>query len=191
MSVATGTRRTRALRRAWVAVVVVALAIVAVGLESLVPGPTLRWAPFAGVGTGEASSGPLSVVVHGATVADAVVVDGERRETTGAFVVLDVTIASSEELDLIDRDLVVDGRVYESSTKGPSLYQESHPAPGLPVRGDLVFEVDAALLAGGTSVELHLAPGFDAAGDLQPQVVVRTDVAGDAQDVVEIAVLSR
>jgi len=191
VSLAASPRRTRAGRRAWIAIVVLALAIAAVGLEALVPGPTLRWAPFAGVGTGEASSGPLSVVVHDATVADAIVVDGERRETAGAFVVLDVTIASSEEIDLIDRDLVVDGRVYESSTKGPSLYQESHPAPGLPVRGDLVFEVDAALLAGGASVELLLAPGFDASGDLQPQVVVRTDVASDVEDVVEIAVLAR
>ena len=122
-----------AARRAWAAVVVVALSALAIGVHALVPGATLRSSPFPGLGLQAASSGPLAVEVHGAELAAAIDVDGERRETTGAFVVLDVTIASTQDLDLLARDLVLDGRVYDASTKGPASWEESHPAPGIPV----------------------------------------------------------
>ncbi|QCR19637.1 hypothetical protein C1N71_09575 [Agrococcus sp. SGAir0287] len=170
---------------------VVALAALAVGVDAITPGATLRSSPFPGLGSGSASSGPLTVEVHGAELASSIEVDGERRETTGAFVVLDVTIASREDVDLLDRDLVLDGRVYDASTKGPTAWQESHPAPGIPVRGDLVFEVDRDLVVGGAPVDLLVAPGFDAAGDLQPQVVVRWDVDGAIVDVVAVEALAR
>jgi len=181
----------RLTRHAWTALVVVVLAALAIGVEAVTPGATLRSSPFPGLGVGSATSGPLTVEVHGAELASAIDVDGEVRETTGAFVVLDVTIASTQDIDLLDRDLVIGGVVYDASTKGPAAWEESHPALGLPVRGDLVFEVDADLVERGATVDLLVAPGFDAAGDLQPQVVVRTRVGGPVVDSVVVEALAR
>ena len=178
-------------RRIAVAVVAAALAVLAVAVASLTPGWTMRLSPFPGVGTDVASSGPLTVEIHEATLARTILISGDVQPTTGTFVVLDVTITSTEEIDIIARDLVIDGHVYDSSTKAPSSWQESHPAPGMPVSGQIVFEVDAALVDDGATVELRVAPGFDASGDLEPQVVVRTEVGGPVVDAIEPEVLSR
>lgn len=178
-------------RRAWSALVAVVVLGIAVALAAAMPGVTARWAPFTGAGVGSASSGPLAVEVHGATLADAIVVDGERIETTGVFVVLDITIAASEPIDLLSRGLVVDGIRFDATPKAPSSWEESDPAPGMPVRGDVVFEVDAALVDGGGTVELQVAPGLVPAGDLRAQVALRVDVDGTVVDEIAPQVMVR
>ncbi len=184
-------RRLVTRRRIATGVVAAALALATLLVASVDPGPTLRWSPFPGIGTGSASSGPLTVEVHGATLASSIAYRDDVRTTTGTFVVLDVTMASTDEIDILARDLVVDGVRFDLSTKGPSSWMESHPAPGMPVSGQIVFEVDSALVDDGATAWLLVAPGFDASGDLEAQVRVRVDVSGPVVERAEVAVVSR
>lgn len=178
--------------RGLVAVLVAAvLAAIAVAVDGTVPGPTARYAPFSASGSGVVTSGPLTVEVHEATLAARIVVDGEVQSTTGVFVVVEATVAWTGMTEFVARDLVVDGVVFDASTKAPTSIQESEPAAGLPVHGDLVFEVDADALADASVVDLVVSTGIDAQGDLQPQVVVGLDVDPTVVDELEIEELTR
>lgn len=191
MSGGTGVRRHVTRRRVATAVAVVLLASATVGVETLVPGQTARWAPFSSSGSGVVTSGPLTVEVHGATLAAAIELDGEVRETTGVFVVVDATISTTDVEAFVARDLRIAGRVYDASAKGPTSTDESEPAAGFPVRGDLVFEVDDALVEDGGVADLVLAPGRDAEGDLQTQVVVRVEIPAAVEPLLEVTAAER
>lgn len=178
--------------RGLVAVLVAAgLAAIAVAVDGTVPGPTARYAPFSASGSDVVTSGPLTVEVHQATLATSIVVDGEELSTTGVFVVVEATVAWTGMTEFVARDLVVDGIVFDASTKAPTSIQESEPTAGLPVRGDLVFEVDPEALAAASVVDLVVSTGVDAQGDLQPQVVVRLDVDPTVVEEIEIEELTR
>ncbi|MFC7432746.1 MULTISPECIES: hypothetical protein [unclassified Agrococcus] len=191
MSGPAGLRRLVTRRSVVAALAVAVLAAATVGVEALVPGQTARWAPFSTSGSGVVTSGPLTVEVHGATLAAAIELDGEIRATTGVFVVVDATIATTGVEAFVARDLRIDGRVYDASAKGPTSVEESEPAAGFPVRGDLVFEVDDALLEDGGVADLVLAPGRDAEGDLQTQVVVRFEVGATVEPMLEVTAAQR
>lgn len=184
-------RRTVTTRGLVAVVVAIVLAALAVGVDGLVPGPTARYAPFSASGSGVVTSGPLSVEVHDAELAATIVVDDEVRTTTGVFVVIDATVGWTGMTEFIARDLLVDGRVYDASSKGPTSFDESEPVAGLPVRGDLVFEVDPAALAADATVDLVVSMGIDARGDLQPQVVVPVSIDPTVVDEVDVEVATR
>ena len=184
-------RRARLLgRRILTTVLVVVLAAASVGLSRLVPGPTLDASPFTVVGVGAASSGPLSVEVHDVRLTDSIVVVEERRSTTGVFVLLDVTISSDVPMGTMARELVIDGRTFTTAWRGPG-FDEGFPAPGLPVRGQIVFEVDDALVDEGTWAELHVVAGLVAYADLAAQPAVRVQLPGTVESDVVVEVLSR
>ncbi|SDH23048.1 DUF4352 domain-containing protein [Agrococcus jejuensis] len=191
MSRLASARRAVTARGIAAVLVAVALAALAVGVDRLEPGPTARYAPFSASGSGLVTSGPLSVEVHDAELAATIVVDDEVRTTNGVFVVVEATIGWTGMTDFVARDLLVDGRVYDASSKGPTSFDESEPAAGLPVRGDLVFEVDPAALAADGTVELVVSMGIDAQGDLQPQVVVPLSIDPTVVDELTIEVVSR
>lgn len=173
------------MRRWLIAILLVAAALV---VQLAVPSPSTRVAPFQAIGMDGASVGDIAVEVHGVTLAEAVVVDGVQRDTSGAFVVVDVTVGIQAVSQPIASELVIGQTVYDVSARGPAPLDGTQPAAGLPVRGDLVFEVDDALLdtPAAAAMQLRVAMGSSASGDLMAQAVAVVQAPETVEQAVEV-----
>jgi hypothetical protein len=92
--------------------------------------------------------------VHAATV----VIGEEQQEldTSGAWVIVDLTAAALSAPDLIERMLLrdEDGREYRASTRVENPMLKTPFEPGIPERGDVVFEVPTDALGNVTLIAL-------------------------------------
>lgn len=176
------------MRRLLPLLAAVALVAVAVALHLTTPDTEESLAPFVvRAEPGQWAEGrSVAARVDGVQVA-ARVTDGDWTGTTGGVWVV-VSMSAETRLDptTVAASLRLGERRYDASARGGTSTLDGLPlSPGLPSRGDVVFEVPAAALeAHGGSARLRVGERFDPELDSAVEVPVDLTAVATVPEVV-------